>query len=396
MNELNQYECILVCPGRGNSGDELIRLGTLEFLKSAGIQVWESDGRIEEAALSGNLDLLRDLLTSYDGLIVFPGGGNLGIYPEYDLVRTRVIEAASAASGFLIFPQSGIGVNPSYENDRVTVWARDRNTYSMLKAHRVKTDLVPDAALFLDPTIPKHPNGAGALLLRRLPGRDHEYCEYDIDLARIPVSDPTHDQPLATIIEAIQPYRSIVSDRLHGSLISLMMRKRVAFLAGSYLKSKSFYETWLENLPGIRLIENNEQLREFLDSDDSPQLDLRALFTEHAAPALTRFVIGALKTGRTILRARADESTSRAAALQNERDQLQVRLTEFSESPAWAIILRYRRWIASARERYPWIRKWYEPAALWILRRIAGRSRRDLTLRGKDEQLNREDRISTP
>jgi exopolysaccharide biosynthesis predicted pyruvyltransferase EpsI len=373
LNELNQYESILVCPGRGNSGDELIRLGTLAFLASAGIQVWESDGRIERAALADDRHLLRELLLSYDGLIFFPGGGNLGIYLEYDLVRARVIEAASEASGVLIFPQSGLAVDSSLLNERVTVWARDRNTYLMLRTHGVKTELVPDVALFLDSEIAKHCSGIGTLLLRRLPGRDHEYCEYDIDLEQIPVSDPTFDRPLAAIIETIQPYRSIVSDRLHGSLVSLMMRKRVALLAGSYLKSKSFYQTWLENQPGIRLVESTGQLREFLESDDSPRLDPKALFVEHAVPALMRFLAGAFKVEHL----RANELNSLIEALRSQREELIGRLADYEQSPAWPIVLKYRQWIARARERYPWIRKWYEPAALWILRQLGGGQRKD-------------------
>lgn len=374
----------------------MIRLGTLDFLASRGIQVWESDGQIEKAALTGDFDLLRELLRSYDGLIFFPGGGNLGIYLEYDLVRARVVEAASSASGVLIFPQSGIEVNPGLRDERVTVWARDRNTYSMLVAYGVRTELVPDAALFLDSKIPKHPNGAGGLLLRRFPNRDHEYCDYDIDLSQLPAADPTYDQPRATIIETIQPYRSIVSDRLHGSLISLMMRKRVAFLAGSYLKSKSFYQTWLEGLPGIRLIESNDQMKEFLEADDSPQVDLRSLFNKHADPALARFLAGAVKVERSKWSARAEELSSRLAALQTERNQLFERLRETEQSPAWPLILRYREWIVQARERYPWILKWYEPVALWLLRLLGGRSYRKGVRTGAEEQPGHLDETSTP
>lgn len=283
---------IFVCPPGENAGGDLIRKGALKFLAWAGLDVWESDGQLEAAAAAGDQPRLREFLSSYRGLIFFTGGGNLGIYLDNGEVRRRVIDAASVSKGILVFPQSGVTVEPSLRDGRVTVWARDANSYAILKAGGVKTELVPDASLYLDPELPKHPGGTGTFFIRRLPGRDQEYCNYDLDLDQFPSGDPTYRDQLEMILQTIMPFRSVLSDRLHGSLISLMLRKRVGLLPGSYLKSKSFYETWLRGVPGVCCVQDREQLQTFLKSDLTPELDLRALFLSHAVPALNRFIAG--------------------------------------------------------------------------------------------------------
>jgi len=291
-------DAIFVHPLGENSGGDLIRRGALKFLAHAGLNVWESDGGVEAAAIDSDVIWLKKFLSDFTGFIFFNGGGNLGIYADNGEIRRLVIEAASASQGILVFPQSGIATEPWLRDQRVTVWARDANTLAMLKAGGVRADLVPDAALFLDNELPKCEEGAGTFVIRRLPGRDQEYRTYPVDLEQYPSGDPTYSDRLESIIETIKPFRSIVSDRLHGSLISLMLRKRVAMLPGSYLKSKSFYLTWLRNTPGVRCVENQSELTAFLAADDSPQLDGQQLFLEHAQPALERFLASCQNASR--------------------------------------------------------------------------------------------------
>jgi exopolysaccharide biosynthesis predicted pyruvyltransferase EpsI/glycosyltransferase involved in cell wall biosynthesis len=317
---------IFVYPRGENSGGDLIRRGALKFLARAGLEVWESDGRIEAAAIASDLTRLRKLLSDFKGFIFFNGGGNLGIYPDNGAARRLVIEAATMSRGVLVFPQSGIATEPWLRDPRVTVWARDANTLSMLKAGGVQADLVPDAALFLDPEMPKYEQGAGTFVIRRMPGRDQEYRTYPLDLERYPSGDPTYSDTLESILETIKPFRSIVSDRLHGSLISLMLRKRVAMLPGSYLKSKSFYLTWLRDTPGVRCVENRFDLAAFLEADDVPKLDLQQLFLEHAQPALERFLASSRNAPSRSLSPREARPKRLVAisGVRNERDVIEA------------------------------------------------------------------------
>ncbi len=315
---------IFVYPRGENSGGGLIRQGALKFLAHAGFNVWESDGRIEAAAMASDVAWLRKFLSGFRGFVFFNGGGNLGIYPDNGEIRRLVIDAASASRGILVFPQSGIAVEPWLRNKLVTVWARDSNTLMMLKTGEIQTDLVPDAALFLDKEIPKCEQGSGTFVIRRLPGRDQEYRTYPVNLERYPSGDPTYGETLDSIIETIKPYRSIVSDRLHGSLISLMLRKRVAMLPGSYLKSKSFYLTWLCDIPGVRCVEDQSDLTAFLQADDVPQLDLQRLFLDHAQPALERFIANSENTlGRSHHKSQPKRLVA-ISGVRNERDVIEA------------------------------------------------------------------------
>ncbi len=319
-------DAIFVHPRGENSGGDLIRRGALKFLAHAGLNVWESDGGIEAAAMASDVTWLKRFLSDFKGFVFFNGGGNLGIYADNGEIRRLVIEAASASQGILVFPQSGIATEPWLRDQRVTVWARDANTLAMLKAGGVRADLVPDAALSLDNELRKCEEGTGTFVIRRLPGRDQEYRTYPMNLERFPSGDPTYSDPLDSIIETIEPFRSIVSDRLHGSLISLMLRKRVAMLPGSYLKSKSFYLTWLRNTPGVRCVENRSDLDAFLEADDVPQLDLQRLFLEHAEQALERFISNSRNSpsrSLSYLKSRAKRLVA-ISGVRNERDVIEA------------------------------------------------------------------------
>jgi hypothetical protein len=48
----------------------------------------------------------------------------------------------------------------------------------------------------------------------------------------------------------------------------------------------------------------------------------------------------------------------------------QTQLESFRSSPAGRIILRYREWFRRNRRRRRWIQRFWEPSALWILRRL--------------------------
>jgi hypothetical protein len=75
-------DALLIWTRGGNTGDMLILDASARYLFDRGIRVWISDGSVEEAVLSQDFNYLGDLFSSYRGLIIFPGGGNIGIYPE--------------------------------------------------------------------------------------------------------------------------------------------------------------------------------------------------------------------------------------------------------------------------------------------------------------------------
>ena len=279
----------------GNTGDDLIRRGCLAFLRSQGLDVVESDGSIEKAAAKGDRAYLRASLKDYPGFVFFTGGGNIGIYRDNERLRASVLRHARSARGVLVFPQSVARVETALRDERVTVWSRDAVSRKKLSAAGVRTDLVPDAAFAVDAEIPKMPGGAGVFLILRDVGTCNERVDHPIAVSG-PSADLTYDRSIEEIQEALRDFRTVVSDRLHGGIVSLMMRKRTAWLPVRYNKIESFYRTWFESEPGIGFVRTQEDVTRFVERDDEPTLDLAERFHEAAVPALRHFLDRSTRT----------------------------------------------------------------------------------------------------
>jgi exopolysaccharide biosynthesis predicted pyruvyltransferase EpsI len=285
-------DALLIWPRGGNYGDMLIIDACERYLKDRGIKAWRSDGSVEDAALAGDADYLRDLFSTFRGMVMFPGGGNVGIYPDNGMVRAAVISQTRPRHHCLIFPQSALQPEPALVNGQVTVWCRDATSHAILSKSGVRTDLVPDIGLYMDDLVPKTPSGDGVFYIKRTPGVDAEALDYDM-VFECPSADLTFACRLDQIIATLTPFQLVISDRLHGGLIALMMRKKVIFMPVRYHKIKSFYSTWLENEPGAAFVESREQLLEAPKNLQFATTNFAALFCRHADPAFERFLLSA-------------------------------------------------------------------------------------------------------
>src|SRR5262249_18905595 len=283
-------DALLVWPRAGNSGDRLIADACERFLRDRGIDVWRSDGSIEQAALAGDNEYLGDLLVSSRGMVMCPGGGNIGISPDNAEVRAAVISRAGPRHRCLVFPQSALAPEPALLDPRVTVWCRDAVSQIVLQQAGTHTALVPDVSLYMDDVIAKTPQGRGSFYVRRTPGGDAETVDHHIVLD-CPAEDLTLSRPLDRIVATLAPYEVVISDRLHGGLIAAMMRKKVVLLPVGYHKNRSFYDTWLQSRPGVAFVETQDELAAKLAALQQPGEDLQALFLEQADPAFNRFLL---------------------------------------------------------------------------------------------------------
>jgi exopolysaccharide biosynthesis predicted pyruvyltransferase EpsI len=283
-------EAFLSWPRAGNAGDWLIADACERFLADRGIDTWRSDGSIEDAALAGDTEYLGDLFGGFRGMLIFSGGGNIGIYPDNAALRKALISHSGPRCHCLVFPQSALSPEPALVNARVTVWCRDAASQAILRQAEIRTELVPDIALYMDDIIPRRPGGAGFFQIKRTRGGDAEAIEHDIALP-CDSADLTRASGLDRIISALEPYEFVLSDRLHGGLIAAMMRKKVVFLPVGYHKIKSFYDTWLCSLPGNAFVGTQDELQPALSALEPPRDDLRELFCRHAQPAFDRFLL---------------------------------------------------------------------------------------------------------
>src|SRR5262249_29533510 len=224
------------------------------------------------------------------GMLMFAGGGNIGVYAENETIRAAVLRRLRPWQRCLVFPQSALRPEPALLRPGVTVWCRDAVSAAMLQQSGTRTELVPDIALYLDELIPKRPGGEGCFYIKRAPGGDIETIDHGIDFDA-PRGDLTWELSLDVITETLAPYEYAVSDRLHGALIALMMRKKVILLPVGYHKTRAFWETWLAAGPGSASVDNPADLPARIGALQPPTRDLAALFRERADPALDRFLL---------------------------------------------------------------------------------------------------------
>ena len=166
-----------------------------------------------------------------------------------DAVRAAILKQARRWHRCLVFSQSAVGPEPALIDPRVTVWCRDSVSFSILRGAGTRVELVPDMALYMDDMIEKHPDGQGTFYIKRAPGGDTETIDHGITFDS-PSGDLTWSNSLVDIVATIKPFDTVISDRLHGGLIALMMRKKVVFLPTGYHKIRAFYDTWLSPLAG--------------------------------------------------------------------------------------------------------------------------------------------------
>jgi|GEM_PF-2069745 len=282
-------EAIFIDTGCGNTGDYLIGCGCKQFLKDMGIEFTEPDARLVQAALHGDHAALQSNLEGFRGSIFFNGGGNIGIYRENETVRANIIRHAVHAKGILVFPQSCFAPEDSLLAPNVTVWARESQSFALLKKAGVNTALVPDTAFYMEESFPKRPEGSGCFFIRRAEG----HCQERLDISfpiDCPSADLTYNTPVDDIITTLSPYRTVISDRLHGAIMSILIRKRTALLPVSYHKNQSFYDTWFKDDPGIGFVQSKEDLNRFFTENELPGISPKKLFLDYAIPSFTKFL----------------------------------------------------------------------------------------------------------
>lgn len=283
-------EALLVGTPGGNVGDQLIVDACERFLRDRRIDVWRSDGSIEDAVAEGDDEYLNDLLAEFRGMVTFAGGGNIGIYPDNGRRRASVIRRLRPWQRCLVFPQSALGPEPALTSPQVTVWCRDAISQALLRDSGVRTELVPDIALYMDDMIVKAPGGDSVFYIRRTRGGDAETIEHGVTHDG-PSTDLTLSSSLDDIVATLGPYDVVLSDRLHGGLIALMMRKKVLFLPVGYHKIRAFHDTWLNGMSGVGFVETQADLATQLTMLTPPVCDLASLFRETAIPAFDRFLL---------------------------------------------------------------------------------------------------------
>lgn len=288
-------------PYHNNIGDFLIWQGTADMLHSLGVRVHEV-----RSHFTCTFPPLKPDVT-----IVMNGGGNFGtLYPAHQIFRREVLRRYPD-NRVVVMPQSVYyGDTPesaamlrldreAYGAHRhVTLCARDRVSYDFMRDNFSGTPvlLIPDAAFCIDerrlePYRRMQPV-ADTLFLRRLDKEITSESDSDM-LAALPARDwywhetigrriayradnwwwRLHDGPygsrwpgrvgrrlmtfyynnvmLGDALHAgcmlIAPYRRVITTRLHGMILALLLGREVEYIDNSTGKISAYASTW--NIP---------------------------------------------------------------------------------------------------------------------------------------------------
>lgn len=287
-------------PLHRNIGDHLIHLGMERFFREHGMRV---AARVHRYNYSRRW-LGRAL--SAQTILVCSGGGHLGnLYPWHQALRAQLM-VDFPHHRIVILPQSLYFSRPESRHPFVSqfnrhpdchVFLRDRDSLAQaeqIKLHRIY--LAPDMAHALYPLdtqghTPVHgfyPAVERRYLLRRdrealsyskacngsefMPGKgfwdwpDLVRVEDTLVLAAIassswiargvgpcPYADDALDWIRARLVQRglalFSTCEEVVTSRLHGALLGLLLNKRVTLLPSLTGKSTSYYHTWLKKLP---------------------------------------------------------------------------------------------------------------------------------------------------
>lgn len=288
---------LLDVPVHENIGDSAIFLGTLAFLRRAGIPVCCACS-IDTYTRAGVAQRLGD------GMILLSGGGNLGdLWPYTEAFRHRVL-ADFPRTPIVQLPQTMYYANrAALDAARAAFDAHPRLTLMLRDAHSLEAAraafaapavLCPDLAFALGPIRrPVAPTAPVVWLARRdreaAPGaRPAGVATVDWTTrprSRLAAGErqlrtwitgrPTMLGPATRALGVVAGWaaaqrvragcamlaagRAVITDRLHGHILSLLLGIPHAVLDNSYGKVRHFYETWTHGSPLVRWVESADR-----------------------------------------------------------------------------------------------------------------------------------------
>jgi len=280
---------LLDFPNYSNVGDSAIWLGETAWLRTRGIDmVYACD------TASYSPKQLADRIGS--GTILLSGGGNLGdFWVEHQWFRERVIQDFPE-NPIIQLPQTiyfmdNWGVSEASRifnaHKRLTVLCRDQHSLDIARAHFTgASELCPDMAFALGP-LPRTNSAerdlvwlcrtdaesqSGAFPAGGADGKSIDWLDEPAsplrdrhrELSQRLNPERTDDEALTALVGVYEPLarerlirgctmlskaRVVVTDRLHGHILCMLLGIPHVLVDNNYGKIRGFYETWTRDCP---------------------------------------------------------------------------------------------------------------------------------------------------
>ena len=283
---------IVLCdvPNHGNLGDQAIALAEEAYLSGLGLHYKEVDqiGDIED------LVYYRHILSA-DTTVILHGGGNMGsLYKSFEFLRAADIGA---------FPQGKIISMPQTADYRdaegrmlsrymrhvygsakkVMLLARDKPSFAVMNKlfPSVRVELTPDIVMTYETPYAHVPleGRQGALVAFRSDGEVASHPTFEdvanrlnvLELSGVKKTDTAlgtggmlnipadkREPMVFAKLEEFSRARIVVTDRLHGMVMSAITGTPCVAFNNSNGKVKALYETWLSSCPFIRFSDGSD------------------------------------------------------------------------------------------------------------------------------------------
>ena len=277
-----------------NVGDLLIHLGTEEFFRAKNLLIWRRFSMLDLPVQIRGMD--------DDVVILCHGGGNFGdIWPRSQSLREGLV--ARYPNNRIVFLPQTVYYQSAKQAERslqrlrahkdLHIFARDQVSEQFLRDGGLSATCMPDMFHAME----------GKLFPSRAASEQRalKLCRTDCEIGKgiappygedIPSADwkgiigkpclalsrvaqalligfrvlgvqssasykiwyPVRDIALRRGIACFSEYETIYTDRLHGMLLGLMLRRRVCAFDNSYGKLSSYYECWLKGTQNLSLI----------------------------------------------------------------------------------------------------------------------------------------------
>ena len=271
-------------PYYANIGDALIWYGTECWLKTTHFSC-----KLRASCSTFSFPELRS-----ETVIIMQGGGNFGdIWRQHQEFRLKVIKHYPN-NRIIILPQTVFYSNPKIamrdaaimrQHRNVIICARDKRSLKFLKAFRFSKNLLLLPDMVFCAQLESSESTKDAIFIKRT---DKEWK--DVPLEQLPSDIEIGDwcsierpdeiiERFALIenrdekdsyaisvflphlvglgIEQLGRYRTIYTTRLHAALLGILLGKNIVLFDNSYGKNSSFYDTWLREIPNVKMASRN-------------------------------------------------------------------------------------------------------------------------------------------
>lgn len=261
-----------------NKGDPAINMGELYLLRYMNVEV------LYNCHYSNCTDKgfakakkIADQFSKNDVIILCSGGGNMGGYPINDHLRYKVFKHFPDHK-IIVFPQSTWFHDPKHftfaqkvysSHKDLTILLRDRVSLEFVRKNfpKPKTYLSPDVALFTGHVERFMPPVYDIIWLRRSDGESTQYklpplpqnlsmMISDWWLFKTPVGKNVMENTFlytTTGFMFIQRGRVLITDRLHGHILAVLLNIPHVIIDNKIKKISNFRNSWTAGLEIVRV-----------------------------------------------------------------------------------------------------------------------------------------------